>query len=179
MPQSQLPTKSDFPFANVEHTPYKPSTGEVIRVGRVRFDVLEDGRNTENRLGAMYITVPPKSPGPPQHWHQMHDETFLVMKGTATFSTRQHKFTASYGDYVVVPTYAPHAFGNESEDEELVMYITFTPAQFVNYFRLMEKMSVERGTEGLTPEVHREAMAAYATLPTKPEMFNQVKDHKI
>src|ERR1700712_5608989 len=45
--------------------------GEVIMLGPTRMDVLEDGSNTDNRIGAMAITIPPRAPGPPQHWHQV------------------------------------------------------------------------------------------------------------
>lgn len=95
---------------------------------------------------------------------QMHDETFLVLKGTATFYTRDKKVTAKFGDYIVVPPHSPHTFGNET-DEEVIIFNTFTPAFYVNYFRLMAKMAKEEG--GLTPERAKQAMAAYATMPTR------------
>lgn len=53
----------------------------------------------------------------------MHDETFLVMKGTATFTSRDKSFTATEGDYVVVPLFAPHTFSNEDPNAELVMFV--------------------------------------------------------
>lgn len=173
MSQTKQPTKSDSPFANVELVPFKASSSEVIRLGPVRLDILEDGRNTDNRIGALYITIPPKTPGPPQHWHQMHDETFLVFQGTGTFYTRDQKLEAKAGDYVVVPTHAPHTFGNESETEQLIIYNTFTPAFYVNYFRLMQKMIEEQGAAGLTKEISQAAMAAYATIQTKPDAFKK------
>lgn len=172
MSQAKSPTKSDAPFENVEYIPFQASHGEVIRLGPVRLDVLEDGRNTDNRIAAVHITLPPRTPGPPQHWHQMHDETFLVLKGTCTFYSRTNKFDAKFGDYVVVPTHAPHTFGNESETEETLIYNTFTPAFYINYFRLMEKMIIERGTGALTKEISEEAMSAYATIQTRPGAFS-------
>lgn len=71
MPISTEPTKSDAPYTNVTLVKHKAPTGEVIRIGPLRLDVLEDGRNTEQRIGAVLITVPPGIPGPPQHWHQV------------------------------------------------------------------------------------------------------------
>jgi hypothetical protein len=44
---------------------------EVIMLGPVRLEVLEDGSNTDNRIGAVTLTLPPNSSGPPQHWHQV------------------------------------------------------------------------------------------------------------
>jgi oxalate decarboxylase/phosphoglucose isomerase-like protein (cupin superfamily) len=97
----------------------------------------------------------------------MHDETFLVIKGTGTFYTRSEKVVAAVGDYVIVPPHAPHTFGNESPDEELIIYNTFTPAYYVNYFRLMARMIKESGAAGITPEIGKQAMAQYATIQTK------------
>jgi hypothetical protein len=42
----------------------KHQKGEVIRLGPVRMDILEDGSNTDQRLGAANITIPPKTAGP-------------------------------------------------------------------------------------------------------------------
>jgi hypothetical protein len=33
--------------------------------------------STDNRIGTVELTVPANTPGPPPHWHEMHDETFL------------------------------------------------------------------------------------------------------
>ena len=98
----------------------------------------------------------------------MHDETFLVMKGTLRFFTTGLKdhlpdVVAKAGDYVTVPTRAPHTFGNPF-DEDAVFFNTFTPAFYVNYFKLLSDMAKE-GPVG--PPQIMEAMAAYATLPVK------------
>ena len=62
----------------------------------------------------------------------MHDETFLVTKGTVRFHVPEAPglepkvVDAKEGDYVVVPTRAPHTFSNET-DEEARFFNTFTP----------------------------------------------------
>lgn len=102
----------------------------------------------------------------------MHDETFLVLKGTATFYSRNQKFTANMGDYIVVPPHSPHTFANEDSHEELVMYNSFTPAFYVNYFRLMAKMADKEKHENMggkgiiTPDIGKYAMGQYATIQT-------------
>jgi mannose-6-phosphate isomerase-like protein (cupin superfamily) len=63
-----------------------PGTGEIIRIGPVQMRVLEDGSHTDQRLGVAEVTVPPSSPGPPQHIYRMLDETFLIMSGAARFT---------------------------------------------------------------------------------------------
>ena len=95
----------------------------------------------------------------------MHDETFLVTKGIVRFYTTglkepQPDIDAKAGDYVTVPTRAPHTFGNP-HNEEAAFFNTFTPAFYINYFKLMSDMSKE-GT--LDPPHVLQAMAAYATL---------------
>lgn len=42
---------------------------------------MEDGSRTDNRIGSAEFTLPPNTAGPPAHWHEMHDETFLVTQG--------------------------------------------------------------------------------------------------
>lgn len=86
----------------------------------------------DNRISAIELIIPPKTPGPPPHWHEMHDETFLVTKGTVRFHVPEAPglepkiIDAKEGDYVVVPTRAPHTFSNET-DEEARFFNTFTP----------------------------------------------------
>ena len=96
----------------------------------------------------------------------MHDETFLVTKGTVRFSTiglkqPQPDIDAKAGDYVTVPIRAPHTFSNPF-DEEARMFNTFTPAYFLNYFKLMATMAEKEG--GFSPEIVKAAMTVYATL---------------
>ena len=43
---------------------------------------------------------------------------------------------AKLGDYVTVPTRAPHTFSNPY-DEEAKFFNTYTPAHYINYFKLL------------------------------------------
>jgi hypothetical protein len=56
-------------------------SGEILKLGQITCRVMEDGSRTDNRIGSAEFTLPPNTPGPPAHWHEMHDETFLVTKG--------------------------------------------------------------------------------------------------
>lgn len=75
MPQSSEPTRSDAPFADIAIVPYKAASSEVIQLGGVRLDILEDGRNTDQRIGALIITLQPHTAGPPEHYHQVCPST--------------------------------------------------------------------------------------------------------
>ena len=76
----------------------------------------------------------------------MHDETFLVTKGTVRFHVPEAPgleakvIDAKEGDYVVVPTRAPHTFENAT-DEEARFFNTFTPVSFLS----LDCVKVEEG----------------------------------
>jgi len=147
--------------------------GEIIPLGKITLRVMEDGSRTDNRISAVELIIPPRTPGPPAHWHEMHDETFLVTKGTVRFHVPEAPglepkiVDAKAGDYVVVPTRAPHTFSNET-DEEARFFNTFTPAFYIHYFKLLSSLIAE-GKE-MTKEVNEQAMAYYATIPVqKPQ----------
>ncbi|KAI4788196.1 hypothetical protein E4T44_13515 [Aureobasidium sp. EXF-8845] len=101
--------------------------------------------------------------------HEMHDETFLVTEGTIRFtwytttaSEPTKTVDAHAGDYVVVPIRAPHTFSNPT-DKQAKFVNTFTPAFYVNYFKLLAKYIGDGKV--MTPEANKKAMASYATIP--------------
>lgn len=113
--------------------------GEVIPLGSMAVRILEDGSLTDNRIGAVIVTLPPQTNPIPQHLHRMHDETFLVTQGTVRFAVKGEEHDVRVGEYVVVPTSAPHTFSNPF-DEPAAFFNTFTPAYYVNYFRELGKL---------------------------------------
>lgn len=97
----------------------------------------------------------------------MHDETFLITKGKMLFHyPDRDDIKADTGDYVVVPVRAPHTFSNPYDDEA-VFFNTFTPAFYINYFKLLGQVEAEGKTIG--KEEVLEAMAHFATLPVNTE----------
>lgn len=154
--------------------------GDVITLGTMKLRIMEDGSNTgmstlqtlvkmfsqemlDMRLSCVELIIPPRTRGPPLHWHEMHDETFLVTRGTVRFHLHgKPDIDAKAGDYVVVPTKGPHTFSNPS-DEESRFFNTFTPAFYINYFKLLSEFSEEG--KPLSKEANQRAMSYYATLP--------------
>lgn len=63
---------------------------------------------------------------------------------------------AKTGDYVTVPTRSPHTFSNPY-DEEAKFFNTFTPAFYINYFKLLATLG-EAG-KPMSPEANRRGMA--------------------
>ncbi|KAH8805731.1 RmlC-like cupin domain-containing protein [Xylogone sp. PMI_703] len=146
------------------------TTGEIISLGPVKLRVMEDGSRTDNRISTVELIIPPHTSGPPPHWHEMHDETFLVTKGTVRFHVPEapgleaKEIDAKEGDYVVVPIRAPHTFSNPTDGESRFIN-TFTPAHYIHYFKLVSEL-IGKG-EKMTPEINAEAMAYYATIPVQ------------
>jgi quercetin dioxygenase-like cupin family protein len=139
-----------------------PAGGDVIKLGPVQMRILEDGRTTDHRLGIGEITLPPRTPGPPQHRHARHDEGFYVVSGQAQFTVGDTTYDAPQGTLVMIPPGAPHTFANPS-DEPAVLLNTFTPDLYVQYFRDLGDM-IAAG-HPLTPENTIETMTRYATTP--------------
>ncbi|WQF89223.1 Putative rmlC-like cupin domain superfamily, rmlC-like jelly roll protein [Colletotrichum destructivum] len=136
---------------------------EVLNFGPITGRILEDGSRTENRLATIHFTLAPSAAGPPALWHEMHDETILVLSGTLRFRLAGGRtLDCVKGDYVVFPPRTPATFENPSGEEEAVFVNTFTPAYYVGYFRLLAKLAAE-GVE-MTPRVYEMAMARYATV---------------
>jgi quercetin dioxygenase-like cupin family protein len=136
-------------------------SGETFKAGPIQIRVLEDGSRTDNRLGAVMITVPPKVDQIPPHLHRMHDETFLLISGKLRFSAGKDSYDVAAGDYVVVPIGASHKFTNPF-DEPAVFFNSFTPAYYVNYLREISRLET---TGQINKEDILKIMARYATEP--------------
>jgi quercetin dioxygenase-like cupin family protein len=91
-----------------------PRDGEVVLPGPVEVRMIEDGSNTAHRLAVAVLTVPPRTEGPPPHWHQKHDETFYVIAGTAEFTVGDSRREAPAGTFVSVPVGAEHTLRRAS-----------------------------------------------------------------
>lgn len=139
-----------------------PGHGELTLTGATQLRILEDGSTTSHRLGIAEITIAPHTGGPPQHGHARHDEGFYVVSGTAQFTVGQQTYKAPQGTLVMIPPGAPHTFANVS-DETVVLLNTFTPDQYVQYFRDLRDM-IAAG-EPLSEQAVGRVMARYATEP--------------
>ncbi|EOA85430.1 hypothetical protein ACJQWK_07041 [Exserohilum turcicum] len=148
---------------------FVPATsGEMLKLGHITCRIMEDGSRTDNRIGSAEFTLPPKTAGPPAHWHEMHDETFLVTKGTVRFHAPDGaEYDAHVGDYVTVPIRAPHTFSNPT-NEEAKFFNTFTPAFYIDYFKMLADMSKTDAV--MSKEKNLEAMSRFATIPAKDMM---------
>jgi oxalate decarboxylase/phosphoglucose isomerase-like protein (cupin superfamily) len=97
----------------------------------------------------------------------MHDETFLTTAGTIRYhlpspnpGEPETTIDAALGDFVTVPIRAPHTFSNPF-DEEAKFVNTYTPAFYINYFKMLAELV---GEGQMTPEKNEQAMASFATI---------------
>jgi len=139
-----------------------PGEGELALTGPTQLRIIEDGSTTSHRLGIAEITLAPHTGGPPQHRHVRHDEGFYVVSGTAQFTVGERSIPAPQGTLVMIPPGAPHTFANVG-DETVVLLNTFTPDQYVQYFRDLRDM-IKAG-EPLSEQAVGAMMARYATEP--------------
>lgn len=138
-----------------------PQDGEIVLPGPIQVRMVEDGSGTDHRLAVAILTVPPRTDGPPPHWHQKHDETFYVIAGTARFIVGDNRLEAPAGTFVSVPTGAEHTFANPGNEPATILN-TFTPDLYVGYFRDLSKLAA---ADEMTPDAILAVMARYATYP--------------
>ncbi|MGI5236827.1 cupin domain-containing protein [Dactylosporangium sp. CA-139066] len=143
-----------------------PDTAEVITVGTQTIRVLEDGSRTGHRIGLVELSLPPGSPGPPQHVHREHDETFFVLSGTVRFTSGADHLDVPAGDLVTAPIGTPHTFSNPDRTQPATMLCTVTPDRYIEYFRELGRLA-EAGESG-HPSAILEVMSRYATEPYRP-----------
>jgi mannose-6-phosphate isomerase-like protein (cupin superfamily) len=143
-----------------------PDTAEVITVGSITVRLLEDGSHTGHRLGLVECSLPPGSPGPPQHIHREHDETFFVLAGTVRFISGTEHLDLPIGDLLTAPIGTPHTFSNPDPNQPATLLCTVTPDRYVNYFR--ELGALATGGEQAYPNAILEVMSRYATEPYRP-----------
>lgn len=81
--------EKEMPTVDCNFVPAK--AGDIIKLGPITCRVLEDGSRTgktgiylntnmsqnaehlsDNRIGVAEFTLPPRTMGPPAHWHEVH-----------------------------------------------------------------------------------------------------------
>jgi pimeloyl-ACP methyl ester carboxylesterase/mannose-6-phosphate isomerase-like protein (cupin superfamily) len=141
-----------------------PADGEPTVSGPASVRIIEDGSTTSHRLGMAEIVLAPRADGPPQHRHAKHDEGFYVVSGTVRFTSGERSFDAPARTLVMVPPGAPHTFANPG-GEPAVMLNTFTPDEYVQYFRDLHDLTA--GGQPLSEARIADVMARYGTEPAE------------
>lgn len=140
--------------------------GDLLDLGSSRVRILEDGSRTNKRLGIAEIWLAPGFPGPPQHLHRKHEETFFVLSGTVDFVSGRDTHRVGPGELVTAPIGTPHSFNNPDKDQDAGILFTSTPDLYIEYFRDLQQL--KPGPEGIHPADIAEVMKKYATETWQP-----------
>ncbi|KAI7789088.1 Cupin domain-containing protein [Diaporthe eres] len=135
------------------------------QLGQYKYRILQDGAQTQSRLGIIEWSAPPRAEGPGFCFHEKHEECFYVTKGQLRIQIpgRPHVDAGPF-DLVTIPLFLPYRFSNPF-DEEVVFVNTLTPSFFVEYFRNLQKV-----INGDTDEGMEDLMRRFATVPMTPQM---------
>jgi quercetin dioxygenase-like cupin family protein len=89
-------------------------SGRVIenRISGERIVIRQNAADTDGRLLAFDLFLPPGAHVPAGHAHPGQEELFTLVFGQVRFRLRGRTVTASPGDQVAIPRGAPHWFGN-------------------------------------------------------------------
>lgn len=113
--------------------------------------VIEDGRATDGRLGLVECRMPAGWPGPPQHVHRAHDETFFVLTGRVRVTSGADTHALPAGRLFAAAIGTPHTFGNADTDEPASLLLTVTPQRYIGYFRELQQLRLARSCSA-TPQ---------------------------
>lgn len=69
----------------------------------------------------------------PMHVHERTDESFYVLEGTLTFHANGKTVVAGKGDYIFIPRGTPHAQGNATASDTILL-TTLVPGDFAAFF---------------------------------------------
>ncbi len=120
----------------------RPDEGEAYWFLGNLVTVKAAGAQTGGRLTAVEFVNPPGF-APPLHRHQVEDEMFYLLSGTATFYCDDAVLTAAPGDFVLLPAGLPHTFVVGPDEPLRVLQLT-TPAGFEEYVAEVGVPAVER-----------------------------------
>jgi quercetin dioxygenase-like cupin family protein len=124
-----------------------PADVDRLQAVAGEYRVLLSGKDTGGRLAIVEQLLPPGAVGAAPHIHHGHEEDFVVTSGEITFDTADSDLVVPAGGVVSVPRGEAHGFRNVS-DKPAACIVTFTPAGYEDYFRLIDELM----RAGTTPD---------------------------
>lgn len=85
----------------------------ALRGPVVAFKVMGD--DTFGVWSLLEYTLPPRSEGPPAHWHRRATEAYYVVQGTLRFMAGDQSMDISSGGFVLARPGLTHAFANVTD----------------------------------------------------------------
>lgn len=106
---------------------YTKEEGQKLNLNGAEFTVKEIIPAAEvSKCHANFVEVEPGHFAYSYHWHEVNEEVFYIIKGTAAVRTKDGEITLNAGDAVTFPAgpEGAHVIRNASETEKLV-YLDF------------------------------------------------------
>lgn len=113
--------------------------GDTVWLVGDTYTTILTGAQTGGAFTLLEALVPPET-GPPPHWHNAEDETFILLDGELDFTLGDETVRATEGTTVYVPRGTLHSFTNVGDVPAKMLFI-YSPAG-------MEGMFAEIGTPG-------------------------------
>ncbi|MCM4081855.1 cupin domain-containing protein [Paractinoplanes hotanensis] len=124
----------------------RPNEGEAFWFLGNLVTVKAAGTDTSGRLTVAEFVNPPGF-APPLHRHQVEDEMFYILAGTARFQCAGEELHAGPGDFVLLPVGVPHTFMVGTDEPLRALQIT-TPAGFEDFAAEAGSPALERRLPG-------------------------------
>jgi quercetin dioxygenase-like cupin family protein len=109
-----------------------PGQGRVVRAFGSELTFHLTGEQTEGRQMLATILAPPGD-GPPPHYHENEDETFLVQEGRMSFFLDGHWREVEPGTIVFAPKMSVHTLKNVGTTPARVL-VSASPSGFEVFF---------------------------------------------
>jgi len=113
-------------------TVVSPGVGQVIHAFGVEMIFHLTGKETEGRLMLATIIAPPGD-GPPLHYHENEDETFLVQEGRVSFYVDGQWGEVAPGTVVFAPKGSVHSLKTLGDKPSRVL-VSAAPSGFEIFF---------------------------------------------
>ncbi len=110
----------------------KPTLQNSVHYIAHTFSFLATGKDTGGAFALIHCYFRKSFTAPP-HYHKLEDESFYMLEGEINFHVGDKKFSASAGEFVVLPKGVPHEFKLVTDTAKALLLIT--PAGFEVVFR--------------------------------------------
>jgi mannose-6-phosphate isomerase-like protein (cupin superfamily) len=132
------------------------SDAPVVTPGRVidnpisgeRIVIRQSGTQTDGRLLAFDLFLPPRGHVTAAHVHPAQEERFTVVAGRMRFRLRRRIIDVGAGETVVVPPGTPHWFGNPGPGESHARVEARPALRTEELFEMMEAVTRAGGFLG-------------------------------
>jgi quercetin dioxygenase-like cupin family protein len=138
---------------------------EIIRVGQIGVEFLQEADDTNGALAMFEFTVPVGAKVPLPHSHRHYDESIYGVEGVITFTVEGQSVDISPGESCFIPRGAVHGFNNLKQTDAKALAI-ITPALLgPDFFKEaaaitqaggppdMEKLKAVMAKHGLVPAI--------------------------